>query len=63
LESEWFEWDDRKAKVNFRKHRVGFQDAATVLEGDHVLMQPDTGHEEGEPRWIGTGFSNKGRVL
>jgi uncharacterized DUF497 family protein len=32
-----FEWDERKARANLRKHRVDFADAATVFEDDRAL--------------------------
>jgi uncharacterized DUF497 family protein len=26
-----FEWDEEKAEINFRKHRIGFDEAKTVF--------------------------------
>lgn len=40
-----FEWDDRKAEVNRRKHGVGFNDAAQALMG-LTFTQPSDGHGE-----------------
>ena len=39
-----FEWDERKAAENLRKHKVSFQEAATVF-GDPLsltIADPDT---------------------
>ena len=27
-----FEWDEEKAKANLKKHKVGFDEAATILQ-------------------------------
>ena len=36
-----FEWDERKARSNARKHRIEFADAVAVLEDDRALTIPD----------------------
>jgi uncharacterized protein len=58
-----FEWDARKAAQNRRKHRVSFQEAATIF-GDpmsRTYMDPD--HSEGEQRFITVGTSDAGQQL
>ena len=32
-----FEWDERQARANLRKHKVDFADAATVFEDDQAV--------------------------
>lgn len=53
-----FEWDEVKARANFDKHAVSFDDAATVLADDqgdwfHVEEYDDP-HSMEEDRWITT---------
>jgi uncharacterized protein len=36
-----YEWDPAKAKVNLRKHRVSFADAALALEDSRALTMAD----------------------
>lgn len=48
-------WDPAKAKSNFKKHRVSFEEAQTVLESDRQLILEDKGHSE--DRFIALGFS------
>ncbi len=58
-----FEWDSRKAAANFRKHRVSFNEAATVL-GDFLgTTASDPDHSTDEHRYITVGLSNLGRLL
>jgi uncharacterized DUF497 family protein len=54
-----FEWDPKKAEINRTKHRVMFEEAATVLgddQGDiYHIDVPDDEHSIGEDRYITTG--------
>ena len=63
MESERFEWDDRKAVANLRKHRIGFNEAVTIFDDPFVLIEPDPLHSADEPRARAIGFSVKNRVL
>lgn len=58
-----FEWDDEKAKANFKKHRVGFDEATTVFADPFSVTIPDPGHSVNEQRYVDIGSSDKGRVL
>jgi len=58
-----FEWDPQKAMVNYRKHGVRFEEAATVFRDPKALTIFDPDHSEFEDRWITMGISNKGRLL
>jgi len=55
-------WDAAKAKANFRKHRVRFSDAETVLfDLDGVTVEdPDS---ESEQRFVTLGVDSLGRLL
>ncbi len=50
-----FEWDPVKAKINFNKHRLDFERAATVFLDPLALTIPDDPHSETEARWITLG--------
>jgi uncharacterized DUF497 family protein len=58
-----YEWDPRKAKANVRKHRVSFEEAATVFLDPLAVTYPDPDHSEKELREITVGYSNRQRVI
>ena len=58
-----FEWDPKKAKDNFRKHRVRFEEAATVFADPLSLTIDDPLHSRTEARFVTMGSSFKGRLL
>ena len=58
-----FDWDDDKAKLNFAKHGVSFQEAATVLGDTLGWTYPDSLHSVYEQRWIIIGMSEQHRIL
>ena len=51
-----FEWDPQKAKSNFRKHGVSFEDAATVFKDPNALSIVDHEHSINEERWMTLGI-------
>ena len=55
-----FTWDPRKARANARKHRVTFEEAATVFDDELTLVQPDVVHPD---RFVMLGMSAKARLL
>jgi uncharacterized DUF497 family protein len=57
-----FEWDDRKAASNKRKHRVSFEEAATALDDD-ALLRDDPDHTDYEARFILLGRTVSMRLL
>lgn len=58
-----FEWDNRKAKSNFRKHRVWFTEAASVFSDPLARIFADEAHSENEVREIIIGHSTAKRLL
>ena len=58
-----FEWDLGKAKSNMQKHRVTFEEAATVMHDPRAMNMYDPDHSESEDRWITLGISSSGRLL
>jgi len=58
-----FDWDEEKARRNFAKHGVTFQEAATVLGDTLGWTYSDSRHSVFERRWITIGMSDQHRVL
>jgi uncharacterized DUF497 family protein len=58
-----FEWDPKKAKSNKQKHRISFEQAATVFRDPRAASIYDEGHNGPEDRWITLGLSEGGGVL
>ena len=58
-----FEWDDKKATNNLRKHGVSFNEAATVFGDAMALTFDDPDHSVGELRWLTFGISRTGKGL
>lgn len=58
-----FEWDPDKARANFEKHHVTFEEAVTVLRDPSALNLYDQSHSLEEDRWISLGLSGSGRLL
>ncbi len=58
-----FEWDERKAKANQKKHAVSFEEAQTVFFDDSAIEFPDPDHSEEEKRFLMLGRSFRLRIL
>jgi len=58
-----FEWDPEKAEKNKTKHRVTFEEAASVFFDPLSRTIADPHHSTDEDRWIILGQSNRGRLL
>lgn len=58
-----FEWDLRKARFNFTKHGVGFEEASTVFGDPLSLTIPDPEHSLAERRYITMGRAFNGKLL
>ena len=58
-----FEWDPKKARNNIRKHKVGFERAATIFRDPNLISIPDEDHSESEERWITMGLDENGILL
>ena len=50
-----FEWDERKAEANYRKHGIRFEEAALAFNDPFSLSEQDR-IENGEQRWQTTGM-------
>jgi uncharacterized DUF497 family protein len=58
-----FEWDPDKASQNLQRHRVAFEEAATVFRDNLSMTVPDPDHSAEEDRFITVGLSNQNRLL
>ena len=58
-----FEWDPKKAAKNFRKHRVSFNEAATVFGDPLGTTVADPDHSLAEDRYITVGMSSRRRLV
>lgn len=58
-----FEWDPVKARVNFNKHALDFERAATVFLDPLAVTIPDEEHSETEVRWITLGKDTSGHYV
>ena len=57
------EWDPKKAKLNLRKHRVSFEEAATALSDPMAGTGADPDQSITEERYVTFGVSERGRLL
>jgi hypothetical protein len=52
-----FEWDPVKARTNFRKHGVSFDDAILVFDDPYTQLELDGAGNRGEVRWRALGLA------
>lgn len=58
-----FEWDPAKAAENLRRHKVSFDEAATVFGDPIALTFADPDHSGSEERVLTFGLSRENRLL
>jgi len=58
-----FEWDEKKAAANARKHGVSFTEAASVFGDKLAITFGDPDHSVQEHRFLTFGLSKDGRLL
>ena len=58
-----FEWDARKAAANFKKHRVTFEDAASVFFDPLAVTYPGPDHSLDERREVTLGYTMKKELV
>lgn len=58
-----FEWDAAKARTNFRKHAVSFEEARSVFHDTQAIEYYDDEHSEWEDRFLLLGVSSRLRLL
>ena len=58
-----FEIDSAKAVINLKKHKVSFEEAASVFGDPMAYTFADPDHSIGEERWLMFGLSRMARLL
>ena len=58
-----FEWEDKKAVANFKKHGVRFEEAKSVFVDERAKLIDDPDHSEDEDRFVLLGISSALRLL
>ena len=58
-----FEWDEEKAEINFKKHKVGFAEAKSVFGDPFSITVDDPDHSKEEQRYIDIGKSINEKLL
>ncbi len=58
-----FEWDQRKAKANIKKHGVSFDEARSAFYDENAIQFHDPDHSNEEDRFVLLGLSFKTQVL
>ena len=59
----FFEWDNRKAQSNKRKHGITFEEASTVFGDPLSSTIPDPGHSVSEDRYVTLGLSVNNKLI
>ena len=63
MEQPKVRWDPRKAWANLRKHRVSFEEAATVFDDKLSVTKADPDHSITENRFLTLGLSFRHRLV
>ena len=63
MEDIRFEWDERKNRLNVRKHGVSFEEAGSVFFDEDALEFYDDEHSDWVDRFLMLGMSARLRVL
>lgn len=58
-----FEWDERKATANAKKHGVSFEEAKSVFVDERAKLIDDPDHSDDEDRFVLLGLSGALRLL
>lgn len=58
-----FDWDERKAAANAKKHGISFHEAATVFGDSLAITFADPDHSESEHRSLTFGLSESNQLL
>jgi len=58
-----FEWDNNKATININKHKISFQEAATVFGDPLAITFNDPDHSTGEYRKLTFGNTRTGKYV
>lgn len=54
-----FEWDENKAAINLKRHRISFEEAVESFFDPHALDDFDIAHSDDESRYNLIGLSSR----
>lgn len=63
MDDMYFEWDEHKNQINQIKHQVSFEEASTVFNDEHSLLEFDEDHSDYEDRFRILGRSACDNIL
>jgi uncharacterized protein len=58
MDGDDFEWDERKAAINLRRHKVSFLSARGVFSDAFALIEEDLSEDYDEERFIAIGMAD-----
>ena len=58
-----FEWDNKKAESNLKKHQVSFEEGASIFGDALAFTFRDPDHSVSEIRYLTFGISQNGALL
>lgn len=58
-----FEWDEKKARTNKKKHGVSFESAATIFGDPNAITVLDHSSSQDEDRYVTIGMSVVGPLI
>ncbi|TPW17816.1 MAG: hypothetical protein FD130_513 [Halothiobacillaceae bacterium] len=58
-----FTWDDKKARLNLKKHGIPFDQATSIFFDSFAGTIPDPDHSIGEHRFLTFGQAADGRLI
>jgi uncharacterized DUF497 family protein len=58
-----FIWNSQKYQINYQKHNIAFEEAASVIIDPYTEYYVDDEHLDDEDRFIAIGYSGKLRLL
>lgn len=61
--TSYIEWDENKNRLNLKKHRISFEEAATVFLDPFELTIDDAAHAATEFRFVSIGECFRRRLL
>lgn len=58
-----FDWDDKKAIQNFKKHKISFKEATSIFSDPLAITFNDPDHSIGEYRLLTFGMTKTGKLI
>jgi uncharacterized DUF497 family protein len=58
MDGEEFEWDERKAAINLRRHKLSFLLARSVFNDAFAVIEQELSEDYGEERFVAIGMAD-----